>query len=56
MELLRELDSGEGVSYDSLYSNLKDASKKELNSALENLLYEGDIFEPKVKHYSLVLY
>lgn len=55
-EVLNECDDGNGVSIAVLREKCPSFNEEEIKSILKELLKTGDVFEPKVGHFSLVLY
>ena len=53
---LEESDDGQGVSLATLKEKFSQLSEDKIKFVLKDLLTTGDVFEPRVGHFSLVLY
>ncbi len=55
-KILEEQDEGQGVSLSKIMENFPKTTEADIKAMLKELLTTGDVFEPKVGHFSLVLY
>jgi len=52
IKTVRELDTGEGVSYDQLVTSYSDIEEEQIDGAITELLESGEFFEPRAGVYS----